>query len=127
LNTSAALLVAGILHMNTWLRWPAVFATDEIAREGIEQFALAVSVFWGMTFSLMIVAAFVPATLLLRESALDLHASVAGADPDPDHWLAGHGFKLSMGEQLRQVAIILAPLLAGPAASLFGSFANFGQ
>lgn len=127
MNASAALLVTGILHMNTWLRWPAVFASDATARDGIEQFALAVSVFWGLTFSLMIMAAFLPATLLLRDRALRLQGEAPDAGADPEEWLAGHGFKLSMGEQLRQVAVILAPLFAGPAASLFGAFANWGQ
>jgi hypothetical protein len=124
-NAAGALLVTGILHMGAWLRWSAALVPEKSAREGIEQFVLAVTVFWGLTFSLMIVVAFLPSMMILRSRALAWHfASPDHRDEDPEKWLTRHGLKFSMGGQLPQVAVILAPLLAGPAASLFNSVAQ---
>lgn len=127
LNASAALLVSGVLHMNTWLNWSAALVEDKTAREGIELVTLAVTLYWGMTFTLMIVSAFTPAMILLRDRALRLHRAEPGAKDDAEQWLVQQGFKFSVGHQLPQVAVMLTPLLAGPAASLFGALANLGQ
>ena len=128
LNASAALLVSGILHMGAWLRWSAALVDGKTARESIEHLTLSVTLFWGMAFTLMIVAAFVPATLILRERALHLYRQTAGEPGgDLEKWLGEQGFKFSVGDQLPQIAVMLAPLLAGPAASLFGAVTNWGQ
>lgn len=122
INASAALLVAGILHMGAWLRWPASLMNDKAAREAVEQVALGVTVYWGLTFSLMIVAGYLPAMIQLRERALAWRPPPTNpAADDPDKWLVEQGFKFSLGGQLPQVAVMLGPLLAGPLASLFNA------
>jgi hypothetical protein len=128
LNASAALLVSGILHMNTWLSWSAALVENQPVREAIELLTLSVTVYWGMAFTLMIVAGFVPAMMLLRARAVGLYRQTSGEQAgDTEQWLTEQGFKFSVGGQLPQVAVMLAPLLAGPAASLFGTLANLGQ
>jgi len=124
INAAAALLVSGILHMAGWLRWSTAMVSDDAMRVGLDHVTLSVTLFWGMTFSLMIAAAYLPATTLLREQAFRLHGR-EGRDSDPEKWLKEQGFKLSLGGQLPQIAVMLAPALASPAASLLGSLTDF--
>ncbi len=120
LNAGSALLVAGILHMDAWLRWPASLVGDKNLQDGVLGVSLAIALFWGTTFTLMLVATYGPAASYLGMRARELLREEALAEKiaDPDQWLKEHGLFFTLGEQLPQIGVILAPLLAGPLGSL---------
>ena len=120
LTAAAAILVAGILHMGAWLRWPAALVADKNAHEAMLGAALAITLFWGVTFTLMLVSTYLPAALLLakRAQALLQDSPSTQSVPIPEEWLKEHGLFLSLQDHLPQFGLMLAPLLASPLSSL---------
>lgn len=120
LTAASAILVSGILHMGAWLRWPAALVTDKAAQDAVLGTALAITLFWGVTFTLMLVATYLPAALVLarRAEALLLGRPSEVAKPEPEQWLKDHGLFLSLQDHFPQFSLILAPLLASPLSSL---------
>jgi hypothetical protein len=115
----SAILVTGILHMGAWLRWPASLIADRGSRDAVLGVALAITIFWGTAFTLMLLVTYVPAAVYLAKQAHGLFASddYARTVPDPDGWLRQHGFHLSLEQHLLQFGALLAPVLAGPLGS----------
>lgn len=120
LSASAAVLVSGVLHMGAWLRWPAALVADTKAHEALLGAALAITLFWGVTFTLMLVSTYLPAAILLarRAQALLSVSPPQPSMPDHDQWLKDHGLFLSLQDHLPQFGLMLAPLLASPLSSL---------
>jgi hypothetical protein len=120
LAAASAILVAGVLHMGAWLRWPAALIADKDAHEAVLGTALAITLFWGVTFTLMLVSTYLPAALLLanRAQALLQESSSNQSGPEPEQWLKDHGLFLSLQDHFPQFGLMLAPLLASPLSSL---------
>lgn len=120
LTAASAILVAGILHMGAWLRWPAALVAEPSAQGAILGAALAITLFWGVTFTLMLVSTYLPAALILarRAQALLQEPSSTQPIPEPDQWLKDHGLFLSLQDHFPQFGLMLAPLLASPLSSL---------
>ncbi|UVT15661.1 MAG: hypothetical protein H8K04_17945 [Nitrospira sp.] len=120
LTAASAILVAGVLHMGAWLRWPAALMSGKEAHEAVLGAALAITLFWGVTFTLMLVSTYLPAALLLakRAQALLQESPSKQAVPEPEQWLKDHGLFLSLQDHFPQFGLMLAPLLASPLSSL---------
>lgn len=120
LAAASAILVAGVLHMGAWLRWPAALIADKDAHEAVLGTALAITLFWGVTFTLMLVSTYLPAALVLakRAAALLQERSSQGSVPEPQEWLKDNGLFLSLQDHFPQFGLMLAPLLASPLSSL---------
>jgi hypothetical protein len=120
LYTGSAILVTGILHMGSWLRWPAALVGDAAAQHGIMGVSLAVTLFWGTTFSLVLIASYAPPAAILARRARAQWAMGPSAQQieHTDVWLRERGFFVGLSDELPQIAVILAPLLAGPLGAL---------
>lgn len=124
--TGAVLLATGILHMVAWLSWPlALVEGSELVRR-MSGFSGALSVFWGMTFSLTLAAFYIPAAWSVHRQAVSLFRQDSGVErgEERDAWLEKHGLSLAPLKQLPQVAVILAPLLAGPLGTVVETVAG---
>ncbi|MCS6898089.1 MAG: hypothetical protein NZM29_08965, partial [Nitrospira sp.] len=119
LGAASAILVAGILHMGAWLRWPAALIADKSAHEAVLGASMAITLFWGVTFTLMLISTYLPAAFILAKRA----QALLQADPDTqspssqEAWLKQHGLFLSLHDHVPQVGLMLAPLLASPLSS----------
>jgi len=120
LTAASAILVAGVLHMGAWLRWPAALIADKAAHEAVLGAALAITLFWGVSFTLMLVSTYLPAAFLLakRAQALLQDSSHKESVSAPEEWLKEHGLFLSLQDHFPQFGLMLAPLLASPLSSL---------
>jgi len=120
LNATSALLVVGVLHMNAWLQWPASFMSDSALHTAVSGAALSITVFWGTAFTLMLISVYGPAATQLSLMARKLldQKHQAGTIADTQQWLKEHDLAITFSEQLPQIGIMLAPVLAGPLGSL---------
>jgi len=76
---------------------------------------------WGVFYTTLLVAIYLPALFLLRQRA----DRVAGAEATPaahDEWLAKRGLKVSIPEALPRIVALLAPILAADASKLLNLF-----
>ena len=113
----AALLVVGIMHMGAWLSWPAALATKSEQREAILGWTTSVTVYWGATFSLVVIAAYVPAGWLLLSRARQTLRNEMSED-ELEKWLQEYSLTVAPKHQLSRLAVILAPMLAGPVGGM---------
>ncbi|MCA9471671.1 MAG: hypothetical protein MRJ96_12345 [Nitrospirales bacterium] len=123
LNIGSAILVGGTLNMHAWLRWPTGLVLDSNVQSAYAGAALAITMFWGTTFTLMLITTYGPAASYLSFQARDFaeRARQAGTIQDPQRWLHDNHFSITLGEQLPQIGVILGPLLAGPIGSFLMS------
>jgi len=123
LNAGSALLVGGILHMSAWLRWPAGLLLDSTEQSALSGATLSVTMFWGATFTLMLITTYGPAAGYLSSQARSFaeQAQRAGTIQDPQRWLQDNHFSITLGDQLPQISVILGPVLAGPLGSFLMS------
>ena len=124
LNISSLMMVVGIIHMNVWLQWPATLVTDQIISKTSINFSSAISLYWGATYSLMIVAFYAPLTRCLHNQAnlLITDCKDAAITSNPSQWLKENHLSSATIEQLPRIIIMLAPLLAGPVGGLLAGF-----
>jgi hypothetical protein len=126
LNLGSTLLFTGILHQVLWLRWPAVLVSDATIGQDVTGFAEGLSVYWGASYSLLLLAFFMPSAWSLNERARSIiedHPGIIG-DMLPGDWLEKHGLSVSPGRQLPQIVAMLGPLLAGPLGSTLSGLAT---
>jgi len=109
-------MVTGVVNLGVWLRWPAMMVDDEALAAQILNNALAMSVYWGGAFTVLIAAFYAPTMVALNKRAeaaiTQLPDSTGGLTPKK--FLEDHGLSLQVSKQLPQIAAVLAPLLAGP-------------
>ena len=125
LNAASAILVVGVFHMLAWLRWP-IALIDPSRQADLQALATAIVFYWGTAFTLMIAALYVPAAAMLSRQA---EAALRQARPedrpeDPTAWLRQQGLTIMPAQQLPQIVVMLAPLLAGPLGSALSGFAQ---
>jgi hypothetical protein len=118
-NVGSTMLVAGILHMITWLRWPSALVADKSISQQVVNFSEMLGMYWGTAFSLMMAAFYVPMALAIHQSAQKILSEEPDilAGKDPNHWLQEHGLSVAPKQQIPEIALIMAPFLAGPVGS----------
>ena len=95
--------------MGAWLRWPSALVTEADVKT-LHSLALSITLFWGTTFTLILIVVFIPASAKLRSRAL----RALEADPeiaDPEVWLRKSNFAMTTAQNMREIGVLLAPLL----------------
>ena len=122
-NVGSAVLVFGILHMSMWLNWTASLVNDPALSSKIAGVAWSISAYWGVAFTLVLAAAYVPSTVYLQNQTVKqiTRGKTAMAPKEAEQWLNEHGFSFTLSNQLTQCISIMAPILAAPISSLLKS------
>jgi hypothetical protein len=123
INVGSAFLVFGILHMSMWLNWTASLVKDPALSSKIAGVAWSISAYWGVAFTLVLAATYVPATVHLQNQTMKqiTRGKNAMAPKEADQWLNEHGFSFTLSNQLTQCISIMAPILAAPISSILKS------
>jgi hypothetical protein len=119
LYMSSAVLVIGIVHLKNLLSWPIPFVVEDSRQDYINIVTAFVSI-EGVFFAMIIAAGFLPLMYGLRqrvEHVLDTSAD-AEAHGASEKWLEDRGWRIGSSQRLFQVASVVAPFFAGPAAQL---------
>ncbi|MDD2659047.1 MAG: hypothetical protein PHY54_05105 [Methylococcales bacterium] len=125
-NLGSALLVAGVLHMQAWLRWPIVFVDDAKLANAMNDWSLALTTYIGSVFSLMIACIYIYCAKILAKRAVAKLLQLSADTPDfsLEDWLEKHGFSPDPTLRIPQVLAIFAPLLAGPVGAALTGLGN---
>lgn len=119
LYVGSIMLVSGIFNMGAWLRWPlALFPLDQA--NDLIGMALGVSTFWGATFTLTAIAAYVPPAVYVQRRAIeDFRRFNPDKTPaEQEAWLKERKLTISPGSQLIPIAAMAGPLIASPLGAL---------
>jgi hypothetical protein len=103
LYAGGALLVTCVLEVNQLHRWSAVDVSED-ARKHVHRAAAALALTVGVAFTLMLLAAFVPAFIVLRDRAALVHQSI------------GTSFRNTVN-----LAVVFSPLVVGLVSSFWNS------
>lgn len=122
LYVGSIMLVTGIMNMGAWMRWPAsLFRVQPEHKDAFTDVALGLTTFWGTTFTVVTIAAYVPTALYLRSLAAGVHAR---QHPEldsaaRDKWLQEQGFTISVAARPGPVLAMAGPFIAGPLSAVF--------
>ena len=111
----SAVMVIGIIHMQLWLNWPLTFSeeTKEIAQ--LKSVTLSICQYWGVSYSLIIAAVYLPSASYLRDQAklALLQGSDEEVKQEPSKWLIENNMMFSPIASLPQIIAVIAPMLVG--------------
>jgi len=108
-------LVTSTLALMLFLQLPAQIAESAFRAE-LFRFAHGLTLFWGATMTLTLIAIFAPAMIALRQYAKQLHGTVASST-NFGEWFSDH-LPTTARRQIANLGAMLAPLLVGPLGSL---------
>jgi hypothetical protein len=80
--------------------------------------AVAVTLFWGAVFTLMIASFYLPMGMRLAELAEGVMDDLGVDVGERRQWLAARGLSFEPSQQLPQIAAVAAPLAAGPVSGV---------
>lgn len=121
LFAGAAVLVAGIIELDSLYRWAVTTAGITTPKDAVSVISAAATVPTGTFFSLFLTAVYVPAALILREHASTLAriALPGTAEPVQAKWLQENGLITPISSQITSLLALLGPVLAsGPLNTL---------
>ncbi len=116
-NAGSAFLVFGVLHMVIWLKWPAVLVADPAARSALLELAQSIALYWGASYTLILISVYVCPMVYLRHRAKMLLQKEQRDYSAIREWLMQNGLSFDLTRQLPQYVIMLAPFIAGPMES----------
>jgi hypothetical protein len=119
-DTASALMVVALLFGFAWMRWPLI-VLDGPAAQNYAAHINAMSVFSGVSLSLVIASFAIPVNMALMERAGTIprvEGAAGGGAP-----LLGEGFLGSAGKLL----VVLAPSLAGAVPALVDFLGHFSK
>lgn len=130
LYLGAVVLVAGTVQVVTVYQVPVPLLAGEAERAAMSRLAQGLSVATGGLWTLVLLAIYAPAALILRHRATRLagHAFDSREAESEESWLEEMGLASSWTSQLARLAAVASPLLtSGPAALLIEALTGAGQ
>lgn len=127
LYVGSVMLVSGVINMGAWMRWPAaLFRQHPDKGDAFADMALGLTTFWGATFTVVTIAAYVLPALYLRSRAAEEHAQKYpdASFAEREKWLGDEGFTMSAGSKPGPVIAMAGPLLAGPLSAVFNTLGS---
>lgn len=109
-RATAFVLVASTVAMMLFYNLPLAVVEEQRARDLISGFAQGMTMFWGMTFTLTLLAVFGPAHLLISRAMARQEAADTALQDRVAAW--------SMSKQTTRILTTLAPLLVGSSATV---------
>ncbi len=119
----SVVLVTSTVALMLFFQLPAEIALDE-HRGGLLRYSRGLTVFWGATMTLTLIAAFAPAILALQRRAKRQHMATASRR-DFGEWFAEQ-VPTTAKRQIANLATMLAPLMVGPLGTLLQSMFGGG-
>ncbi|MEE8302328.1 MAG: hypothetical protein V3S24_07820 [Candidatus Tectomicrobia bacterium] len=120
----SAVLVTSTLTMMLFFQFPAELAADSNTKMVLSHYARGLTVFWGMVYTLTLIATFAPAAVFLRNTLRRQQQGV-GSPEEFREWVA-QKVLVSPQRVLGNLAALLAPVLAGLLGTLLKSLAGGG-
>lgn len=112
----SAVLVTSTLAIVLFASLPVGLLAEGGGRNAVASFAHGLGAFWGVVFTLTLIGAVLPAAVQLYVT-VRRHQSSEVASDEFQAWLREHVY-VSTRKQLGNAALLLAPLIAGPAGGL---------
>ncbi|MCK0126421.1 hypothetical protein MWU76_18670 [Gelidibacter sp. F2691] len=127
LYCSGMLLTTGMVLMISWMGWPGDAILDKDMREAHEQLVGSLSIYRGVTYSVLILSYYLPVSLFLKVRIDAFHDAVKASDmPDLAEDVAGFDIqRIATLDALKAIIAIVSPILTGAIGS-FGSLSGFG-
>lgn len=115
LTGGSAVMVIGIIHMKLWLHWPIYFIGNPKLHEDLELITSTVCQYWGVAYTLTMVALYLPSALYLSEQAriVIMASDDEETRKNPAKWLDENKMQPSATAQLPQLVAAIAPMLVG--------------
>jgi hypothetical protein len=118
LYIGAFLLILSVLRFSVVTQWSLAFISPD-AIEAAKSFYLSLSSVVATFFSLILVAAYLPAAYILLRRAQLLAGELPLPPNQQEEMLKSKGLTFSLGESLPRVLAIFGPILAGSIGELF--------
>ena len=123
----SAVMVIGIIHMQLWLNWPLSFVEETKEIIQLKSVTLLVCQYWGVSYSLIIAAVYLPAqSYLSNQATLSLQqGNDEELKKEPSKWLIENNMMFSLVTSLPQIIAVIAPMLVGSFGSTLSALAFF--
>lgn len=127
LYCSGILLTTGMVLMLSWMSWPGDAILNDDMRKSHAELVSALSIYRGVTYSVLILSYYLPVSLFLKVRIDAFHDAVDAAG---QHELAQDvaGFdiqRIATLDALKAIIAIVSPILTGAIGS-FGNLSGFG-
>lgn len=119
LYCAGLLLTAGMIFLNSWLRWPSEMIADDGVRTAYSSMISSISLFIGVAYSMMILSVYLPVMLVHRFRTMGYQAKLAKVPlPESTVMALPEIPQVAYLDAVKSVVAILSPILA----SAVGSF-----
>lgn len=112
LQQTALVYVFAVIAMMAGMYWPLPFLADDAARAAYKELLTGGAILQGVAFSLGAAAVYLPAALLLRQWSESMTGTLTDqSDMDKETEEAVEALSINPFDQMRQVAIMIMPIL----------------
>ncbi|MCK0171567.1 hypothetical protein MWU53_10900 [Aliiroseovarius sp. S1123] len=127
LYCSGILLTTGMVLMLSWMSWPGDAILNDDMRKAHAELVSALSIYRGVTYSVLILSYYLPVSLILKVRIDTFHDAVGAAGtPELAQGVAGFDIqRIATLDALKAIIAIVSPILTGAIGS-FGSLSGFG-
>jgi hypothetical protein len=129
LYLTSLLLVCGLILIISWMHWPEANLSGD-SKSIYESLVNSLSSYIGVHYSLIILAFYVPVSVIISHRATDEGQQALRSDDNPltaraiDIWKEQMGLQVFAQDSYKTMAAVLSPLLTGLLGDVIGSMAR---